>query len=97
MVLNISTMIKRQKPGPKKQDTVAINLRLPRGLHSRLAHDAAHNSPPHSLNYEIIERLTRSVEAGDLAAKYENAADAWMETIRELQARVAQLEAERSK
>ena len=79
-----------------------ITLRIPPALHKKLVRAAGSNSPAKSLNTEILERLYRSFEppaqvlaplpGKTLEERYENAARAWMLTVQELQARVAELE-----
>src|SRR5262245_14998332 len=90
-------MARRKKPGPKPVDAIAINLRLPRGLHAKLTELAATNSPQHSLNYEIVERLTRSVTGSNLAAKYENAEASWNLMMQEMRQHYEQQNAELAK
>ena len=52
----------------KKTKTVSINLRLPADLHKALVEAGASNSPPTSLNSEILSRLFESFERPTVAA-----------------------------
>jgi Arc-like DNA binding domain len=47
----------------RRQDTIKLNLRLPKALHGRLERVAARNDQ--SLNSEMIERLERSLRRDD--------------------------------
>jgi hypothetical protein len=52
----------------KRAKTVNINLRLPAALHKKLVEAGASNSPPSSLNSEILSRLFESFERPTVAA-----------------------------
>ena len=52
----------------KKSRTVNINLRLPADLHKKLVEAGASNSPPNSLNSEILSRLFESFDRPTVAA-----------------------------
>ena len=52
----------------KRAKTVSINLRLPADLHKKLVEAGASNSPPSSLNSEILSRLFESFERPTVAA-----------------------------
>ena len=77
----------------KSDQVVRLALRLPRDLHRRLVQAAAGNSPPNSLNAEILRRLYDSfveeqgldVDAGDRNA-------ALMEMVQGLRKRIRELE-----
>ena len=84
-----------KKPSQRRSPNERITLRLPPDLYSKLVEAAQGGSPSNSLNSEIIERLYQSfapkpkmltIEEAD--ARYEMAADAYMQTIRELQDRL---------
>jgi hypothetical protein len=79
----------------KSDEVVRLVLRLPRELHRKLVQAAASNSPPNSLNTEILRRLYDSdVEQTDLEAdtRNRNAADPLMETVQKMQKRIRELE-----
>ena len=52
----------------KRAKTVNINLRLPADLHKKLVEAATSNSPPTSLNSEVLSRLFESFERPTVAA-----------------------------
>jgi hypothetical protein len=52
----------------RRAKTVNINLRLPADLHKKLVEAGASNSPPSSLNSEILSRLYESFERPMVAA-----------------------------
>ena len=82
----------------KKQDPIAVTIRFPADLHKRLT-DSAAGSPRTPFNTEVVERLYQSFEPhlteAECRARHEAAADAFMQTIRELSDRLR--EAERRK
>ena len=78
-----------------------ITLRIPKKLHGRLIQAGKGDSPSTSLNSEIVQRLEESFKTrpdpaelqarydaavADMRQKFDNAADTWLQTIRELQA-----------
>ena len=84
----------------KKVKAVSINLRLPADLHKKLVEAGASNSPPSSLNSEILSRLFESFERPTVGAleKRVVAAEAFAEgRVKELEtltkARIKEIEA----
>lgn len=63
-------------PKQAKNKTVSINLRLPADLHKAIVKAGASNSPPRSLNSEILSRLYESFEVPavtkEMGAQIEN-------------------------
>jgi len=51
----------------RRAKTVSINLRLPADLHKALVEAGSSNSPPTSLNSEILSRLYESFERPSIA------------------------------
>jgi hypothetical protein len=84
----------------KRAKTVSINLRLPADLHKKLVQAGASNSPPSSLNSEILSRLFESFDRPTVAAleKKVNATEAYaVARIKEIEtvsmARIAEVDA----
>src|SRR6185312_2925020 len=86
------------KPAPT---TRTITCRLPVDLYDRLLEAAESDSPASTLTRESIGRLQQSFDAGqrlvemqarydaaiaDMQQKYDNAADGWIQAVREVQA-----------
>jgi hypothetical protein len=85
-----------------RPNTINLNLRLPNDLHQMLVEAAESASPRTSLNSEILARLYRSFDFAPrpgvtLEERYENAASSWLQTINEMQERLAELERKFSK
>ena len=72
---------------------VRLVLRLPRQLHRKLVQSAAGDSPPSSLNTEILRRLYETfADRRGLDVDNAHSADVLAKTVQELQERIRELE-----